>query len=417
MKTTWPRTVLFGMALLLAAAVAGAGEVTTVDGVPHIRNGATPAEGTVSWALQERWRIGGDDEDVLLGVILRADIDADDNVYLLDTQLRQVHILSSAGAYLRSIGSEGEGPGEVSFLADLVLLPDETIGLVQGFPAQIERHDSEGVPVGKLVPQDLDGKNGGFSSLSDVSYRGGVLALGGGVMQQKDGSFERVDFLGTYQPDGTPRARLVEKSSTPDFANFKFVEKDDYFVTRGGGWAIGPDGRVYAASYRDRYAIDVYNPDGSLERVIEREYEPWKRTEEEKERVGDGLLIVANGQQMDIEVHAEDHDPCIDELYVDDQNQLWVRSGHSDREQPAGTMLTYDVFDAEGHYLRQVAVQCDGDTEKDGLIHLAGNRFLLVRGLQDAARSMRGGRGGADVEEDEAQEDVLLEVVFYTVSG
>ena len=51
--------------LMAAVAVAGdwKGETTTVDGVPHVKNPASPMEEPMKVALQENWRLGGDSED------------------------------------------------------------------------------------------------------------------------------------------------------------------------------------------------------------------------------------------------------------------------------------------------------------------------------------------------------------------
>ena len=83
-------TVAVAVALELAASRAGsvaAGHETMVDGVVHVRNAAQPAAGIESLRLEERWRVGGADEEFLFGQVIRAITDPDGNVYLLDAQL------------------------------------------------------------------------------------------------------------------------------------------------------------------------------------------------------------------------------------------------------------------------------------------------------------------------------------------
>lgn len=56
--------------------------------VPRVENPAEPAQGTHRVELEELWRIGGaDDEDNIFGVVNRALVDDENNIYLLDAQL------------------------------------------------------------------------------------------------------------------------------------------------------------------------------------------------------------------------------------------------------------------------------------------------------------------------------------------
>ena len=53
------------------------------------------------------------------------------DIYLLDQQLTEVKVFSRAGDYLRTIGREGEGPGEFRRPGDMFLLPDGNVGVLQ----------------------------------------------------------------------------------------------------------------------------------------------------------------------------------------------------------------------------------------------------------------------------------------------
>ncbi|MFN2370323.1 MAG: hypothetical protein ABR506_04115 [Candidatus Krumholzibacteriia bacterium] len=57
-----------------------------------------------SIALQEQWRIGGDDEDVLLGIVTRVLVDDANNIYLLDQQLSEVQVFTPGGEHLKTLG-------------------------------------------------------------------------------------------------------------------------------------------------------------------------------------------------------------------------------------------------------------------------------------------------------------------------
>lgn len=413
--STFPTALILCGLLLGAPAFTLAAEEVLIDGVPHIRNSATPRDGTETWQLQELWRAGGeDDEEIFFGVIGGAVIDDDGNLYLLDRQLCQVYVFSAAGEYLRALSREGEGPGELRRPRDLLFMPSGSLGVVLGFPGKIVQLDLEGNPAGAFSPGSDQPTAGGFNGISGAACRDGHLVIAGTNMSPTDDGMRRTSYLASYALDGAEQVRFLEKNSTPDFARREFIEKDQYFVDRGG-WALAPDGRVYAATRRDEFAISVYTPDGTLERVIERPYTPRKRTEAEKQEIADGIVMIVNGQRLEIEAEIEDHDPAIGRIHVTDDGLLWVLGSRGNREQPNGIMLTYDVFGPGGAFIKQVAIACPGNGRQDRLFFAGENRLVLVKGFLDAQRAMFGGSGESEGDSEEEEEPAPVEVVCYEV--
>lgn len=80
----------------------------------HIDNHA-PAAGPARLALEELWRIGGaaDEEarGLFFGAVTETVADPAGNVYVLDTQMMHVVVVSPEGAIVDTLGREGEGPG------------------------------------------------------------------------------------------------------------------------------------------------------------------------------------------------------------------------------------------------------------------------------------------------------------------
>ena len=75
--------VCFSPSLSPAADGARASTETTKDGVRHVANPAHPIEAPSTFKLNERWRVGGDDEtdEVIFGVLNDIATDDDGNVY------------------------------------------------------------------------------------------------------------------------------------------------------------------------------------------------------------------------------------------------------------------------------------------------------------------------------------------------
>ncbi len=398
------------LGLIVVSARAESPEPLKSAGVPHIQNGTTPADGRVVWTLEEQWRIGADEEDILLGLITAVGSDRAGNIYLLDRQLTQVLALAPDGRFLHSLGREGGGPGEFQYPTDLIVLPDGRVGVLQAMPGKIILLNPEtGDPAGTITIGGENPTSGGFNMAQEVSSRGEHLVAVGRRMTPGENGFERRLYLSSLDPDGTERICFLERNAPDNLARGEFVESEEYFVDQGR-WTLGPTGEVYAAAERDRYAVHVYAADGALLRVIEREFESWKRTAEEKGRVGEGILIVVNGERVQIEAQAEDRDPCIAGLHVTDGGELWVLHSRSRREQPEGILQTYDVFDPEGHFVRQVSFAVAGDPERDRLFLLGDNRAVVVTGFLNAARSMTGSG-----EEDSQMDAAPLQVIGYSI--
>jgi len=390
-----------------------AGEEVTVDGVLHIRNGEAPSQGKETLALEEIWRAGGeDDEDVLFGLITQARVADDGSIYLLDLQLSQVHVFSPDGEYLTALSQEGEGPGEVTRPRDFLFMPDGTIGILQTFPGKIIKVGRDGVPAGDIV---LGGEpaEGGLIALLDADLRGGNFVVAGVTIKQVPPAGQhRNQFVAQFTEDGKEVTRYAESLIEMDFSNFDFHEREQYFgaPTR---WALGPDGRMYWAPERDVYVINVYKPDGSLDRVIEREFKTPKRTTERMalyEAARDAQVEQMKAQGLSAKIGLCDAEPAITSIHVTDDGMIWVLTPAGAQDQPEEAMVTYDVFDTGGHFLKQVAAGCAGDGENDQLFPAGEDRLIKVTDFIAAAVAMQGGLG-ADLED----ESEPMEVVCYRI--
>ena len=146
--------VLLGVAIAVSAvpvpAAAWKGRETVVEGVRHVDN---PAEGILpplTVTAKELWRVGGDadaDEE-LFGVIEALTTDPAGNVYLLDKQLSEVKVFSRDGGYLRTVGREGEGPGEFRAGLGLFFTPEGRLAVLQGAPPKVVLFTAAGEPAG-----------------------------------------------------------------------------------------------------------------------------------------------------------------------------------------------------------------------------------------------------------------------------
>ena len=405
---------ILSLVIAMAAGVAAAPVVEIVSGVPTIRS-TEPAEGVQVVELQQQWRAGGaDDEENFFGVPTDAVAGPDGRVFLLDTQLATIHIYEADGTFAGTVGRDGDGPGEFRFPTGMVLLPGQRLAVTAGMGGKIIVVNEDGTPAASLAPGDEAA--GGFQSFFDVKARGEHLVLCGVQMAFGDEGMTEHRYLASYDAATNDFATTYwELSGVRDMSKPKFIEKDEYFAA--DRYDVDAEGRVYVADNRDAYTVSVYGPDGELERVIERpDYRPYMRTEAEKADVTSGMVIMTGNGRLEIENVVEDTAPAIDSLFLDDDGLLWIMDGHANRHE--GVYRRYDVFGADGAWLRTVDIVLPGDNEEDGLMPLGDGRFLHIIGLSGAAEAMQAGvnaRHGGDgaVAGDDLGEGDPLEVICY----
>jgi hypothetical protein len=397
--------------LLLIASVSSAGEVTLVDGIPHILNPSRPPQGVQSVELEELWRVGGEDDDVFFGFIGKVCCDEHGNVYILDSQVCRVYMYAPDGRLLRTLFREGDGPGEVRRPRNMALLGDGTVGVIQEFPGRMVRVDRENNPQPEI--NLMSGAGGGAVALDGCFAGGPTLVFSGVRIQQAvQGVQQRETFLSIYSIAGEELNRLASRPGVRDFNDFVFSEESEM---PGFYWAnaVGQDGRVYTAPRRDEYAVEVYSPQGDLERVITREYEHLKRSRDARQRFHDLLDSIFSAVPFEYRIELEDDEYDILAMQrgvrIRDDGSLWILPGRGAYEQPDGVMLTFDVFDAGGHFQRQVAIHGDHDGVWDGFFFAGEDRAVVVT-RQIEAIGAQYGDGSVALSEEEGS---AMEVICY----
>jgi len=375
-----------------------------------------PTEGVHTLELEELWRIGGiDDEENLLGVVNKVLADDQGNIYLMDIQLNEVQVFDEQGEYFKTLGGPGDGPGEVRRLNDMIFMPDGTLGLVQGFPGKIIQVDMEGLPAGEFHPGGDDPASGGFFALRAAASLGNRLVMSGARISRQENSRTATNFIAAFGIDQNQTDTYHTTTNVRQFRGEAFSEKDNFFPHEGG-WALAEDGRVYVAAERNEYSIQVFSPKGALERNIERQYESWKRTDEELQLAKESAFPFRrrNRRAPDVVVEATQQD--IIQLRAAENGQLWVLPSRGIKDQPAGIHSTWDVFDREGVYRKKIRIACPADATRDALFFVGQDLLVLVKEHSEAMTAFRG--QGSDQDEPDVESDLdarPLEVVCYQI--
>ncbi len=403
-------SVMIPVAVLASSASAAgtwAGKEVTKDGVVHVMNPATPSGGATTVKPQELWRAGGDEEDVIFGVIRDAAVDDAGNVYLLDVQLNQVHVFDRNGKFVRDIGREGEGPGEFRRPSSLFLMPDGKVAIVQAMPGKFILLTPDGLPGGDFhAPAPPDG---GMQMFFDAGRAGKSIVLGTREFKRSEGSFAETRSLKLLSATGEPRATIASQTDTHDMANMSFDEKKLGTPV----WSASSDGRLYVSSDFDAYRIERYDANGKLDRVIEREYPHRARSKEEMEDNKPQIRFRTSQGAQSPDVKASPTDRDILRMFARDDGSLWVLSSHGALDCKKGTLVTLDVFDRDGHFAQSMSIAAEGGLRDDGIL-VDGDHLFVIRQLQSAMRAMNA--DDSDTSKESEEEPEPMSVVCYQFS-
>lgn len=406
------KVVLLG-ALGLALAVPGAaaaGEVMK-DGVLWVENGAEPAQGRQDVQLEEVWRVGGEDGEDFFGLISDVLFDDEGKLYLLDTRLGEVVVYDMSGERRGTLSREGDGPGEVRFPTKILFMPDGSLGIAQNFPGKIVMVGKDDTPKGMWEVNKAK-TEGGFFGMFDAFHQGKNLVVMGQETTQPDQTHRnQTSFVASFDMEGNELVRYESSLREMDFGKFEFIE-DERSNLEFRHAIVGRDDRVYVAGTRNQYRINVYQPDGTFDRVITRPYEHQPREQKEIDRI-EGRLKNQLSRLPGARWEISKTEPDISALRLGPDGNIWVEGSRGGVDQPDGVFFTWDIFDPDGHFIEQVAAHCPGDGTDD--ILLWRERYAVqVTGFYEAVRSLQGG-GGSDEEVDEEAEP--MEIICYKVAG
>ncbi|MEZ4386159.1 MAG: hypothetical protein R3D98_01010 [Candidatus Krumholzibacteriia bacterium] len=374
-----------------------------VDAAPLVENPATPSGGTRTITLHEVWRAGGESDDVFFGSVGRVLAGPDQTVLVLDTQQSQVQVYGRDGTWLRTLGREGDGPGEVRGPADAFALPDGRLCIAQSSPGRFVYLNQDGTPGGGAQYQPR-GEPATFSVCVAGRPAPGGFVLAGIRFKQQGPQAQQTFFLSRCDVEGVEQVVYLEKVYGVNYADFRLDEDSMDFVWMGR-MDVDRAGRIYVGPERDRYLIQVLEPDGTLVRQFTRPVTVPARTAEEHaiavkihEAIGAHYGVPLQG------VTVAARDAAIGGLWVRPDGEVWVQTPAN--QPPAGAFALLDVFDPAGRFVRQVALVMPGDPKRDGLYLLDDGRVAVAIGGLDAFLSQQGVAGSSD-------DAPVLEVVVY----
>lgn len=326
--------------------------IDTIAGIEQVRSTGSPP----AWTLDTILALGalgtpsGEPADDEFASVSSVTLGPEGNLYVADHGNNEIRVFDRAGVLTRTIGRQGEGPGEFSSIFSIQWM-GETLMAMDRANARIGLISRAGEwlgsrpAVGRLVA----------SPVTFRLYRVGAREVYQWAYRTRDGSGEAT--WRRHGPAGIrdewPREPLPVTSSFPDKVvctlDRGFSWFDHPYATRSLQHPA-PGSRVYLAT-TNAYRIVLVDARGDTIRIIERSVEPpvlgddeWAATAtmfeewiEDKDR--------SRCQPADL--MRPDRKPILESLMVDIHGRLWV-----ERNLEHGTR--WEVFDRGGRLMASV---------------------------------------------------------------
>jgi hypothetical protein len=394
---------------LLTFAAEWQGRMNTEDGILRVHNPDAAILGEATFALEEMWRLAGDDEESedFFGVIGHVALGEDGNSYLLDEQLNEVKVYSADGEFITVIGREGEGPGEFRRPGGLFFLPDGRLAVLQSRPARIILLNTDGTPAGDIALPDAE--SGGFRFVREAELRDGLLAMRGMTFLRNKSGGERSTRLVLMDRDTGALTTLDAHSSRIDFSRPVVRERDSQYF-----WGLLPGGRMLLVDDFD-YRLRIFGGDGVEERRIEVDYPDLMRSgdrqaERRAELAANRSFGGRHRRRAEPEVEVESREPGIRWLGLDGSGLIWVLSGRGIEAADDEHLGCFDVFDGEGRLVHRITLAGEGDLSRDRFL-IRGDRLIVLKEYREARRAMF---GATDDEEEEFYDEAEpMSVICY----
>jgi 6-bladed beta-propeller len=345
------------------------------EDVPRISNPADARYPPLTFKPTELWRLGGESENdyELFGRVSAIKLADNGDSYVLDMQLNRITVFDTNGQYLRTLGRSGEGPGEFYLPNDLFFLSDNRIcaSSVMGSRLPIIDRSTGNAASDFRLPE---GKDGRVHFIHQMDTRDSLIIVSYIMALNRDGKDVNIRTLASCHEGDEQLTTmhedvlvLSEARSDPEHVGINYYSN----------WDLGPDGNIYVAPYYMEYKIVCLRPDGSIARIIERDYETRKRTRSELKdlKARDAARFGGNTSGLR---DPDPYDRDINGLFCFSDGSFWVSTSRGALDKAKSGQLCIDAFSREGRFERELTLEIDYDADFDELM-VSGDRLFVLK--------------------------------------
>ncbi len=351
-------TFIFVLFFGLSGSLSASNDQTPIDlETNHQKISSDGYQTDISFEPQVTFR---ESDDVIFGGISTAVVDQNGRVFMADNTQHRVHIFNPDGSYLRSLGQQGQGPGEFASVTNL-LIDNKYLHVADHMQRRISVFDLSSL----TFSHDLSLTPGQENTRSQTRGQG-MMASGMATFPRQVNLFSDGNYLVTFTAMGGPgegaQVVMAPDGKTIDTGRFEIKESGFLTSSRQGssfGMFSIPDitpttfisipgtGKLFV-NHSTKLEIQLFNEDGSLIRTFSK---PYKHHELKREQViarveaGSGSeRLMAAMQRVDL----PEEWPAVNRMIADKQNRVWVSTNTEDHK-----LKNWIVFDEHGNQLAE----------------------------------------------------------------
>jgi len=306
------------------------GTIEEINGVTVVKNPKEPIHAEDIFSLEEELSIGeveGREEYMFAGIRSMV-VDDAGRIYVLDRKDPHLRVFDRNGAYIKTIGRKGQGPGEF------------TIPLSISITRQNE-----------LIVDDLRSRLAFFSLEGEFKKNIQVATIGLlGIDIDSEGNLYGINIV---REEENPRYELKKFDSELNYLHSLGSSplpsaSRDGFNPFGGIISFRIDNHDQViCGYPENYEINIFDKKGNLKRKIIKDYDPVEITEEE-------IKETTEGMPPEIKVSIPKYHSAYEWFTADEGGRIFVMTNERVEE---GEGYYYDVFDPEGKFIAKIPLK------------------------------------------------------------
>lgn len=298
-------------------------------------------------------------KDVFFQGVVDIKCDPKGNVYVCDYRGNHIKKFDAAGKYLKTIGRQGQGPGEfnmpfyIAVTADRLFVYDMQNNRLCALTLDGTFVKSIPIIIGEGRPQEM-------SSLPN-----GDIVIGWEKIFYADRSRPQEYSIRVYTPDLELRKNIFSRD----------IWRNKYMTIEGLGrttnviqpfsplvsWDVTADGKIVIGFQKD-YEIEIHDPAQGKIASYKHPYEPVKVTEKDKETFfggmtygsSDGRMMKGAPEPIVKATEFPKEKPPFLNLIADSDGNILVSPYRKNREEE---WKTFDAFSPEGTFLGSVRIE------------------------------------------------------------
>jgi hypothetical protein len=305
------------------------GTIEEADGITVVKNPKEPMYGDDIFLLEEDLSIGeeGKGDEYIFSNISDIAVDKTGKIYILDIGEAHIRVFDKNGKYTKTIGNKGQGPGEMSSPTSLQITPHDEIVVNDWIARKIHFFQIDGNFLRSVSQRDM-----GFFTDPKINKKEYITASY--LIMDNEVTYVLKQFNPELKDFITIFSKVILK-----YPNFNPFFPQCYWDI------IDEDNLVWG--FADKYELNIIDAAGKTVRKITKEYDPVKITDEEKEKITEGLQ---GGVNL---IWKDHHNPFI-YLCVDDVGRIYTQTYE---KAPKSGYYYHDVFDHEGKYMAKIPLK------------------------------------------------------------